>query len=307
MRSASALRRPPPRLERPRRAKATGLAPRRNASKAAYRWRRSKERRGRRSDAPVRRRGGGRQFGPGGPGAGFCGSSRGARVLFGAPRSRDWPPMSKPVKLESVAPAADLRAAMRALGAEARAAARALANAPAETKNRALTAAAEALRAHVGEILAANARDLEAARAKGLAGSFIDRLTLDPNRIEAMARGLEEVAALPDPVGRVLATFTRPNGLTSSSASRRRSASLASSTRAGPTSPPTPARSASRPATRRSCAAARTASIPRRRSTPASPPASKRPACPRRRSRACPSPRARRSARCSKASAARST
>ena len=121
--------------------------------------------------------------------------------------------MSKPVKLESVSPAADVRTAMRAIGAEARAAARVLANAPAETKNRALTAAAGALRARSGEILAANARDLEAARAKGLAGSFIDRLTLDPKRIEAMARGLEEVAALPDPVGRVLATFKRPNGL----------------------------------------------------------------------------------------------
>ncbi len=121
--------------------------------------------------------------------------------------------MSKPVKLESVAPAADLRAAMRTIGAEARAAARVLANASAETKNRALTAAAEALRARADEILAANARDLEAARAKGLAGSFIDRLTLDSKRIEAMARGLEEVAALPDPVGRVLATFKRPNGL----------------------------------------------------------------------------------------------
>jgi glutamate-5-semialdehyde dehydrogenase len=122
--------------------------------------------------------------------------------------------MPKPVKLETVSPAADVRAAMRAIGAEARAAARALANAPAEAKNRALIAAAEALRARASEILAANARDLEAARAKGLAASFIDRLTLDPKRIEAMARGLEEVAALPDPVGRVLATFKRPNGLT---------------------------------------------------------------------------------------------
>jgi len=121
--------------------------------------------------------------------------------------------MSKPVKLQSIASAADVRAAMRAIGAEARAAARALANAPVETKNRALVAAAEALRARASEILAANARDLEAARAKGLAASFIDRLTLDPHRIEAMARGLEEVAALPDPVGRVLATFKRPNGL----------------------------------------------------------------------------------------------
>ena len=121
--------------------------------------------------------------------------------------------MTKPLKLQSVAESADVRAAMRAIGGEAKAAARALANASAETKNRALTAAAAALRARSSEILAANARDLEAARAKGLAASFIDRLTLDPKRVEAMARGLEEVAALPDPVGRVLATFRRPNGL----------------------------------------------------------------------------------------------
>jgi len=121
--------------------------------------------------------------------------------------------MTKPLKLQSVAESADVRAAMRAIGGEAKAAARALANASAETKNRALTAAAAALRARSSEILAANARDLEAARAKGLAASFIDRLTLDPKRVEAMARGLEEVAALPDPVGRVLATFKRPNGL----------------------------------------------------------------------------------------------
>jgi glutamate-5-semialdehyde dehydrogenase len=121
--------------------------------------------------------------------------------------------MTKPVKLQSVTEAADVRAAMRTIGAEAKAAARILANATAEAKALALTAAAKAIRDRAGEILTANARDLEAARAKGVAGSFIDRLTLDPKRVEAMARGLEEVAALPDPVGRVLATFARPNGL----------------------------------------------------------------------------------------------
>ena len=121
--------------------------------------------------------------------------------------------MTKPVPPPSLAEAADPRAALRAIGAAARAAARTLANASTEAKNHALTAAAAALRARSGEILAANARDLEAARAKGLAASFVDRLTLNPQRIEAMARGLEEVAALPDPVGRVLATFERPNGL----------------------------------------------------------------------------------------------
>jgi len=122
--------------------------------------------------------------------------------------------MTQPVKLQSVADAAEPRAAARAIGAEARRAARALANAPAETKNRALLAAAAALRDRGDDILAANARDLDAARTKGLAASFIDRLTLNPQRIEAMAKGLEAIAALPDPVGRTLATFERPNGLT---------------------------------------------------------------------------------------------
>jgi len=108
---------------------------------------------------------------------------------------------------------AEVRAAMRAIGAQARAAARKLANAPAEKKNQALAAGARALRAQSAEILAANARDLADAEAKGLSAALIDRLTLNADRIEGTARGLEEVAALPDPVGRVLATFTRPNGL----------------------------------------------------------------------------------------------
>ncbi|HEX9169089.1 MAG TPA: glutamate-5-semialdehyde dehydrogenase [Roseiarcus sp.] len=110
-------------------------------------------------------------------------------------------------------PEADVRAAMRELGRKARAAARELANAPAETKNRALHAASRLLRERAAEILAANALDLAEARAKGLSPALIDRLALDSGRIEAMARGVEEVANLPDPVGRVLATFTRPNGL----------------------------------------------------------------------------------------------
>ena len=110
--------------------------------------------------------------------------------------------------------AQDVRAAMRAIGAQARAAARQLANAPAETKTRALLAAAKILRARTAEVLDANARDLAEARAKGVADAFLDRLALDPARIEGIARGIEEVAALPDPVGRVLASFQRPNGLT---------------------------------------------------------------------------------------------
>ncbi len=107
----------------------------------------------------------------------------------------------------------DVRAAMRAIGVQARAAARVLANAPDEAKTRALLAAARALRERAQDILAANALDVAAARAKGLAPALLDRLTLDSKRIEGIARGLEEVAALPDPVGRVLATFERPNGL----------------------------------------------------------------------------------------------
>ncbi len=85
--------------------------------------------------------------------------------------------------------------------------------APAEQKNRALTAAAHILRERGSEILAANARDLAEGKAKGLTPAFLDRLALNEARIEAMARGLEDIAALPDPVGRVLATFNRPNGL----------------------------------------------------------------------------------------------
>jgi len=110
-------------------------------------------------------------------------------------------------------PEAHVRATMRAIGADARAAARVLANASAERKNQALAAAARALRERSADILAANARDLAEASAKGLGPAFIDRLTLNPARIEAMAQGLEDVAVLTDPVGRVLAAFMRPNGL----------------------------------------------------------------------------------------------
>ncbi len=109
--------------------------------------------------------------------------------------------------------AGEVRAAMRAIGVQARAAARVLANAPDEAKSRALIAAARALRERESEILVGNARDLAAARAKGVAPAFLDRLALDSKRIEQIARGLEDVAALPDPVGRVLACFERPNGL----------------------------------------------------------------------------------------------
>ena len=93
----------------------------------------------------------------------------------------------------------------------ARVAAAELARAPRPAKDAALNAAAAALRAGTPAVLAANAADLAAA--DGLAPAFRDRLALNPDRIEAMAAGLEQVAALPDPVGRVLAEWTRPNGL----------------------------------------------------------------------------------------------
>ena len=107
----------------------------------------------------------------------------------------------------------DIQALMRALGQSARAAARGLALALPQSKTTALHAAAAALRARAAEILAVNALDVADARARGATGSFIDRLLLDARRIEAMAQGVDAIAALPDPVGRVLASFDRPNGL----------------------------------------------------------------------------------------------
>jgi len=103
--------------------------------------------------------------------------------------------------------------AMQVLGAAAREAARGLALASTEAKNRALQAAAAALRAQTPAILEANWQDLAAAREDERPASFIDRLALDPKRIESIAKGLEEIAALPDPVGAVIAEWTRPNGL----------------------------------------------------------------------------------------------
>ena len=93
----------------------------------------------------------------------------------------------------------------------AREAAAVLATVPRPRKDAALHAAARALRARAGLVLEANAADVAAA--PGLSSAFRDRLTLTPARVEAMARGIEEVAALPDPTGRVLAEWTRPNGL----------------------------------------------------------------------------------------------
>ena len=107
----------------------------------------------------------------------------------------------------------DLEAEMQALGARARSAAQLLATTPRAAKDRALLAAAASLRARADEILEANAKDLAAAEGRGLRAALLDRLALDAARIEAMAAGLEAVAALADPVGLEMARWTRPNGL----------------------------------------------------------------------------------------------
>jgi glutamate-5-semialdehyde dehydrogenase len=104
-------------------------------------------------------------------------------------------------------------AAMQSIGERARQAARALALAPSAAKDRALGAMADALAELRPAILAANAEDVEAAQAAGQTPAFLDRLRLDEARVGAMAEGVRSIAALPDPVGRVLAHWTRPNGL----------------------------------------------------------------------------------------------
>jgi glutamate-5-semialdehyde dehydrogenase len=102
---------------------------------------------------------------------------------------------------------------VRAAARRARDAAAALAPLTRQTKDAALRAMADALRARTDDVLAANARDVDAGRDAGLPGSMLDRLTLTPARVEAMAAGLREVAALPDPVGEVVRGYTLPNGL----------------------------------------------------------------------------------------------
>jgi glutamate-5-semialdehyde dehydrogenase len=106
-----------------------------------------------------------------------------------------------------------LAAEMRAIGAAARATAATLRDAAPETKTRALEEAAKAIRGRTPEILAANSRDMDAARDQGLSPALLDRLQMNEPRIEAMARGIEEIAALADPVGCERARWTRPNGL----------------------------------------------------------------------------------------------
>jgi glutamate-5-semialdehyde dehydrogenase len=113
----------------------------------------------------------------------------------------------------ATAQGADLMTSLLSLGKRARKASRVLALASPEQKNRALLAGAGFLRARTGDLLRANAQDMEQARVKNLAAAALDRLSLDEDRIAGMAQSLEDIAALPDPVGHVLETFVRPNGL----------------------------------------------------------------------------------------------
>jgi len=106
-----------------------------------------------------------------------------------------------------------LVALMEELGQQAVACRDALAQSDAPTRNRALTLAAAQIRARRAQILEANSQDMAAAQARGLSGAMLDRLKLDEKRVEAMAKGLEDIAALPDPVGSVSAEWPRPNGM----------------------------------------------------------------------------------------------
>jgi glutamate-5-semialdehyde dehydrogenase len=119
--------------------------------------------------------------------------------------------MSAPLK--SIEGSSDIAAAMGEIGQRARAAARALALTPSDQKNRALGAMAAAVRAQSSLILAANAEDVAEARAAGVTGAFLDRLALDPARVDTIAAGIDAVRDLKDPVGTVIESWTRPNGM----------------------------------------------------------------------------------------------
>jgi glutamate-5-semialdehyde dehydrogenase len=106
-----------------------------------------------------------------------------------------------------------LAAEMRRLAEASRDASRALSRAPTRAKDEALRAAADAIGRRAKEVLAASAEDVAAARAAGQSAAYLDRLALDPERLDGIAAALREVAALPDPVGEVTATWRRPNGL----------------------------------------------------------------------------------------------
>ena len=106
-----------------------------------------------------------------------------------------------------------LKETMNAMGEQAAIAARELGRATTEQKNNALIAAAQNLRAQTEELLTANRLDMDIAKEAGLNNARLDRIALDASRVESIAKALEDVAALPDPVGDVMARWDRPNGL----------------------------------------------------------------------------------------------
>jgi glutamate-5-semialdehyde dehydrogenase len=117
------------------------------------------------------------------------------------------------VSLKSIEGSGDIADVMGEIGRRARAAARVLALAPAEQKDQALELMAAAMRAQASSILVANAEDVAEARSAGVTGAFLDRLVLDSGRVGAIAKGIEAVRALHDPVGAVIESWTRPNGI----------------------------------------------------------------------------------------------
>ncbi|MCB9418086.1 MAG: glutamate-5-semialdehyde dehydrogenase, partial [Mycolicibacterium sp.] len=115
--------------------------------------------------------------------------------------------------LAALVPGSDVRSQVHDAARRARVAARTLGSLTTTAKDRALHAAADAVLAHVHQILAANAEDLDAARAAGTPEAMLDRLALNPQRVDGIAAGLRQVAGLPDPIGEVLRGRTMPNGL----------------------------------------------------------------------------------------------
>jgi glutamate-5-semialdehyde dehydrogenase len=107
----------------------------------------------------------------------------------------------------------DIQSYMHSIGRAARAASRAMAKAGTSAKNHALMAMAHAVERDIARLLDANRKDLEAARAKGLDAAMMDRLTLTPKSVSAMAEGLRQIAQLPDPVGEISAMSYRPSGI----------------------------------------------------------------------------------------------
>src|SRR6516165_3885822 len=119
----------------------------------------------------------------------------------------------RPLEAPGARGEAGLAATMRQIGGEARQAARAFALTPSARKNRALASMAKAIRAACPAILSANDEDRAEAKAGGATAAFLDRLTLDRGRVEAMASGIDTIRKLKDPVGTIMGSWRRPNGM----------------------------------------------------------------------------------------------